>query len=503
MCRHRAHVESGLRAALPCSIDRNQLAPAGAAALALMALAACSTPPAGEPRTEAVEVPPRWAAARAAAGKPAGAQWWTAFGEARLNALVVRAIAANHDLAAAAARVEQARAQARIAGAVLHPNVDASVTASRARQNFVGLPLPGAGVASSISTTYGISLNASWELDLWGRLRAGRTAAIADLKAVEAERSAAALSIAGQTARIYFAIAEAREQLALAQATLLNRRTTASRVRRRYEAGLRPPFDLRLALANEAAATALAAQRGREIDALQRQLELLLGDYPRATVAVSDALPRLGALPDAGVPAELLSRRPDVLAAERTLAASGGRVAAARAALCPQLRLSASAGRRGTEPAQLADSALSVWSLAADLLAPVFQGGRLRADIELSEARRSEALERYRQTLLLAFTEVETALAADRLLETQVKAARERVEHTRGAQRLAEDRYGAGLVTFLEVLEAQRQALDAASQLLAARRQRIDARVDLYLALGGGLEPSADVSALGSVGRKQ
>lgn len=476
--------------------DVNPLIPrsgrAAAGLLAALAITGCATPPSSSPRTAPVVVPASWVAAPVSPGEAVDARWWTHFADPRLEGLVAQAIIANYDLAAAAARIEQAQAQARIAGAAVYPSADVGVSASRARQNFVGLPIPGrGGVVSSISTTVGVALNAAWELDLWGRLRAGERAAASDLGATRAEYAAAALSLAGQTARIYFALVEAREQHALARSTLENRSATATQVRRRYEAGIRPPFDLRLALANEAAANALLAQRARELAALERQLELLTGAYPRGDAAVRSALPAVPPLPDAGAPAQVLARRPDVVAAARRLEAAGSRVAAAQAALYPQLRLAASVGRRASDPADLAESAFSVWSLAGDLLAPVFRGGRLRAEVTLAEARQTEALERYRQALLTAFTEVEVALSADALLAQQVEAVAARVEQTRAAQRLAEDRYGRGLVDFLDVLEAQRQAVEAASQLLAVRRQHLDARIDLFLALGAGFDPAA------------
>jgi len=494
-------------------------------------LAACASVPDSSPPDPGVEVPASWTALEAEA--PAAPDtafpeddWWRGFGDPALDRLVDQALERNGDLAAAAARIDQASAQARIVGADPLPRIDTSGNGSRQRQNFIGFPIPGSDrqVLSTTSTSLGVSLNVSWEADLWGRLRAREAAALADVEATRADWAAARLSLAGQVAKGWFALREARAQSRLAEATVDNRRLTEERIRRRYESGLRSPLDLRLAMANRASAEGLLAQRRQQLDAARRQVEILAGRYPRGEVgtenriarasmasrtAMTPALEPARELPDpsgpapTGLPSELLLRRPDLAASERRLAAAGARIEEARKALYPRLSLTGSAGRRSQDLEDPLDSDFSVWSLLGNVLQPIFQGGRLRAAVELSEARQRELAAGYLQSALRAFGEVETALAAESRLGEQVGALTEATEQSLAARELAEDRYAAGLADLLTLLESQRQALDAQSRLLTARRQRLDARVDLILALGGGFEAgerSSESSVLATAG---
>jgi NodT family efflux transporter outer membrane factor (OMF) lipoprotein len=478
----------------------------GPATLLLAALAAtgCATVPATEPGP-VVEPPATWTATGSGAPpsdpspEAAGAatqlaaetaSWWAAFGDARLDRLVEQALAGNHDLAAAAARVDEAAALARIAGADLGPQAAVGFDGSRARRNFIGLPIPNGGdVLSTTSTSLGVSLNLSWEADLWGRLRARQGGAVARLEAAAADEAAARLSVAGQTAKAWFALVEASQQVALARTTLDSRQRSARQVRRRFESGLRPGLELRLALVNESTAEAQLAGRERQLDLARRQLELLLSRYPAGEIvpeADSVELPRPPAPLPAGLPSELVERRPDLVAHELRWASAGLAVKEARAALYPTLRLTGSSGRVSQEIGDLLDSEFSVWSLAAGLLQPLFQSGRLRAGVELSDARRREIAESYAQAVLRAFGEVELALSGERWLAGERQALERAAEQSVAAERLAQERYSRGIGSYLAVLEGQREASAAQSRLLEIRRQQLDARIDLHLALGGG-----------------
>jgi len=469
---------------------------------ALLLLAACASAPPASPPVLDGEIPEAWQAAgdeATAAALPAGQPWWTAFDDPELTALIDEALAHNHDLRAAAARVEAAAAQARIAGAALKPQLDGRVDASRRQQVFVGLPIPGTGnVLSSRSSSVGLSLNVSWEADLWGRLKAGRAAAASDLQAAAADLEGARLSLAAQTAKAYFALAEATRQVELAEATAASRRAATERAERRYRRGLLPALDVRLARASEAQAASALALRRRQREGIERQLEVLLGRYPSGDLdRPGGALPALpGAVP-AGLPAALVTRRPDLAAAERRMAAAGWRVAEARRALYPRLSLTAGGGTTSDDVRDLLDEDFSVWNVAGNLLRPIFQGGRLRAAVELAEAGRERRLAEYAAAALRAFAEVETALENERRLAAEEAALEKLVEESRGALRLAEERYFAGAAGggYLAILDSQRQLFAAESQLLAARRQRLDNRVDLYVALGGGFTTRSDDAA--------
>ena len=315
------------RTTTPCALEPRPLGPgwAGGARMALVPLVSllpllamgcaglrvhrpAQPDGAGEALAGSVELPPAWTAARGAASeRPPVAEpppetrsepWWRSFGDPHLSRLIGESLAGSFDLAAAAARVEAAQARARIAGADLSPQADLSVSGSRARRNFIGFPIPGAGerVLSTTNTSWGVSLNLSWEVDLWGRIRSGRSAAGRTVDAARADLAGAALSLSGQTAKAYFAVLEARQQAALARGTLENRRTNEERVRRRYEAGLTNALDLRLARAERASAESALAARRQALDGLERQLETLLVRYPaRRLESLPERLPDLSA----------------------------------------------------------------------------------------------------------------------------------------------------------------------------------------------------------------
>ncbi|MDY7092292.1 MAG: efflux transporter outer membrane subunit [Acidobacteriota bacterium] len=473
--------------------------------LGALGLTACGHSTAVSPEV-GVEVPERWTAEAAISEAAPGDLSLPALaasdlpevgfdlGEPALAAVIEEALEGNRDLAAAAARLDQAAARARIAGADLWPQASAGFDANRSKRNFIGFPIPGSGgdeVLSSTSTTFGVALNVSWEPDLWGRVRAGRDAANADLAAAQADFVGARRSLAAQTAKAWLAAVEAAQQRSLAQVTLENREDSTAKVRRRYEAGLRSPLDLRLAQASDEGARASLAARRAQLDAALRQLEVLLGRYPAARLELAGELPRAAAVP-AGLPSELVTRRPDVQAAERRLVAAGARVAEARASLYPRITLTGSTGTSSEQLENLLDGDFSVWSLAGSILQPLFQGGRLRAGVDLARATEAEGVAAYAGTVLRAFAEVETNLAATELLRLQEEALEGAVEQAVAAERLAQERYGSGLADYLTVLESQRQALDSQSQLLSVRRQRLAAQIDLYLALGGDLEPSLE-----------
>lgn len=458
----------------------------------------CSSVPKQAKLDPAVPVPTEWSVP-ASSGAVEDA-WWIEWNDPALTALIEEALQQNHDLKAAAARMDAALAQAAIAGADIFPRADITFDSARRQQNFVGLPIPGVGnrVLTSRSTTHGVSLNLSWELDVWGRVRKGRQAATAEAQATTNDFRAAQLSLAAQIAKAWFAATEAAQQLRLAQETAANYTTTAERVRARYEQGIRPPLDLRLSLSAESSARALVAQRERELQSAQRQLEILLGRYPSAQQDGASTLPALQADIPAGLPSDLLERRPDLVAAERRFAAAGARVGEAKSALFPRIALTGSGGRSSSELSDLLSNQFNVWALAANFAQPLFQGGRLRGNIKVAEARAREASENYAATVLRAFSEVETALASEELLERRENELREAREQSNAALQLAEQRYSAGLEDFVTLLEAQRRALEAESQLLQVRRQRLENRIDLHLALGGGFQEPTSSTARNS-----
>lgn len=445
-------------------------------------------------------IPTEWNRARLenVETQPVTTTWWRAFGDTELDRLIAVVLASNRDLRSSSARLDAALAQARIAGAARKPQASLSTDNSRRKQNFIGLPIPGAegSVLSNTSTTLGASLNVSWEADLWGRIRDSRLASQARAEAAAYELEAARLSITGQTAKAWFAFLEAKSQVSLALETLDNRTSVRDRIEKRYRQGLRTALDLRLAVANEANAEARYAVQRRQQDAVRRQLEVLLARDAEAMGILDHTasdLPTLPAAAKPGLPTEVLRRRPDLQASESRLAAAGLDVTAARKLLYPRLTLTGSTGRTSQELNDLLDSDFSVWSLAAGLLQPLFQGGRLRAGVALSEAEQRNLLAQHENAIIRAVTDVEAQLANDAYLADQQSAVALAKEASSAAEALAQDRYFSGLSDYLSVLAAQSQATTAASQLLEIDRLRLGQRVDLYLSLGGG-PPSTDVT---------
>jgi NodT family efflux transporter outer membrane factor (OMF) lipoprotein len=460
-------------------------------------LAACSVQPAPIDTHLDVPVPTEWVHAADSITDAAAPDWWQSFGDDNLTRLITEALERNQNLQAAAARVLASEAQARIAGADLSPQVSADANGSRRRQNFIGLPIPGVDVLSSTTTAVGVNLNVSWEADLWGRLRARKAGAISNLEASHLDYQAARLSLAGQTAKAWFAVLESERQVDVAQRTLESRQTTLERIRRRYKAGLSQALELRFAISDAALAKSLVAQRRQQAQATRRALQLIVYRYPSGTLDELTAASHLPSLPEpvpGGLPADLVARRPDLTAVETRLAAAGWSVTEARRALYPRLTLTGSTGSLSSEVEDLLDSDFSVWSIAGGLLAPLFQGGRLRAAVDISEARQQEALAHYVQSILVAFSEVEGSLTAEDFLSQRDQALRVAVDEANSALALAKSQYASGLVTYLAVLESQRQSLNAESQLVSVQRQRLDARVDLYLALGGDWRPQQPIT---------
>ena len=467
-----------------------------------------------------VEFAPEPAAPAAveAAGTPA-ADWWKTFGDPALDGVVERALSDNLTLREAAARLAQAAADAGIARSALYPQVGTGVERLQARQAFIGLPIsdiaesaglpiPGLGGEDDVLTAdfvrYGLSLDLTWEANLWRAATPRARAANAVMEAAVAEVAGARVSLAGQAARLYFLAVEAREQARVAEAIAASQEETVRWTRERARIGEATLAEVDAAKARLAEAQATAASRRQARSAAVRGLEVLFTDYPDGEPGpdwtLGGALPAVQSPVPAGAPADLISRRPDVASAERRLAMSQEFTEMARRARYPQFPLTSSAGTATTRLKDLVSGDFSVWSLIARIAAPVFQGGRIRAQIRQEEARDREALAVYARTVLTAYQEVEAALSAEEALsEVQSRSAEALAASRRALTRTAAQRRS-GFVSRLAELDAERAVLIAESAHLSQVRARLDNRVNLSLALGGGFERTNGEDSAGEAG---
>lgn len=426
----------------------------------------------------------------------AGGTFWGPFQEVTLDALVDEALQHNRNVAASAARLAAAASRSSIARSVRWPSLDASAGWGRTKNIFVGLPIPGSTAPlESLSTSWNAGLTASWEVDLWGRLAAGAASADAAFGASLADHAAAQLSVAAETSRAWFAAREARLQVELSEATVASYRDSLRVTEDRFEAGLVGALDVRLARSNVATSEANLVT-ARRLDAVaRRRIELVLGRYPSAELEVPGPFGELPPDVPAGLPAELLARRPDLAGLERQLVAAEANIQERRADRWPRIVLTASAGRTSDAVDDLLDGDFTVWSLASSLTAPLFDAGRRAAAVEEAEANARAAGEAFAGAVLVAFAEVENALDAEGRLREGLAFLEVAVDEARAARELADAQYREGLVGIELVLDAQRRLLSAESAVLTNRRELFINRVDLVVALGGGFDAPATSDA--------
>lgn len=449
-----------------------------AAILMPLLLGACV--PALTPRPEASSVAPPadWRTGLAADGAIDG-QWWARFGDPQLSALVEQARANNSDLAIAAARVAEARAQEKVARSLLLPSLSVAVPASEARSvNAFGQP------SESFSTQP--LFQAAYEVDLFGANDARRDAARASAAAFAAAHEAATLSVSATTASSYIALLALDERRELLKETLVSRGEALRIARDRAEAGYTSQLELRQSEAEYRATEQQIPAIEAAIARQENALSVLVGDTPHAIArgAAFEGLQTPAA--PAVVPSELVRRRPDIAQAEYSLAATDANLRAARAQFLPQIRLSASGG---AAISTLLGDPISVWSVGGSILAPIFSGGRLQGQFDAATAQRDQAAFAYRRTVLTAFREVEDQLALIDRLGAQEQALLAQRTAVADALRHATNRYRAGYSPYIEQIDAQRALLSVDLALIQLRADRLTSYVALYQALGGGAQP--------------
>jgi hydrophobe/amphiphile efflux-1 (HAE1) family protein/NodT family efflux transporter outer membrane factor (OMF) lipoprotein len=423
------------------------------------------------------------------AGRPldnvAKGNWWEAFGDAELNQLEGRLARANQEARGALARLDQARATARVARGQLLPSLSADPGYARDRYSPNQVPSFG-GVTAN---TFRAPLDLSYEVDLWGRVRRGFEGARAEAQASLAEYHNVLLSLQAELAHNYFALRALDAEIATVAGTVKLRQEQTRLVQGRFDGGIGNELDIARAETELATTEAEAASLAKRRAELENAVAILVGASPAVF-----KLPPAGAehwsppppeIP-AGLPADLLERRPDVAAAERQLAAANARIGVAKAAFFPVLTLTGSGGYVSADVDTLFKWDSHTWSLGPSLSLPLFAGGRNRAGFQRAQAAHAEAVARYRQQVLVAFAEVENSLAGIRFLGEQAAAQQRAVASAHRAAGLAADRYRSGMVTYLEVVDADREALQAERARAQLAGQRLSAAIQLVKALGGG-----------------
>jgi len=452
---------------------RTLLAVATAAALAGCAL---KTPPDPvELRRQALpnlQVPETWAS-RSALGGSAEEGWLGSFRDPMLNLLVEEALAYNADLRVAGARVEQAAGYARVAAAGMYPAVNL-------------LARGGGKMSGDNSGLQGVALSAGWELDVWGRVRYGRAAGEAQYASALADLEYARQSLVALAAKSWFLAIEAKMQRQVAQDAVRSAERLVSLAQDRERVGRGDAMDVANAEANLETYRDTLRQLELSYEQSLRALELLLGRYPAAQVEAPGELPPMPAPIPAGLPSELLERRPDVIAAERRVAAAFNRRGEAQAARLPRIALTASVNTISSDLFVLQDRDNPVWSLGANLVAPIYQGGALRAQVEIRTAEQKQAVAEYARVALRAFGDVENALAGEVASQDREQILLRGVAQSDRALELAKVAFDVGSIDLRPVQQQQLASFATRSALVRVQSEQRVQRVNLYLALGGG-----------------
>jgi len=451
----------------------------GCALAALAALAACSVGPAY--KRPDIPLPPQWqeTSNEGAAVWPS-ADWWHGFGSEKLDELIAEAQRSNDDLAVAIARLQEADAQARIAGAPLLPSIDFSADASRQQAQI-------AGGGHGTFNTFNPVLTASYELDFWGKNRALRAAARATAIASHYDKETVALTVISSVATTYFQILQFRDRLDVARQNLVNGQKILRGLQLQQTAGIATALDVAQQETTVALLDAAIPPLQQQFRQTVNALALLIGKTPESIDVNTGTLNSLKSpLVVEGLPSQLLSRRPDVAESEQQLISANADITVARAALFPSIQLTAGGGYESSALSSLINPASRVWSVSAGLTQPIFHGGALRGQVVFSNAHYAELLSSYHKTVISAFGNVENALVAARQTKEQQRRQQTAVDTAQRAFQYAQIQMSAGTVNILTVLNTENALFSAQDELVQIQYLHLQSLVDLFTALGGG-----------------
>lgn len=460
-------------------------------------LGACAVGP--DYKRPAMELPQDWATRQKAASPAAvkqvssmGERWWSLYADPVLDKLEDEALAHNADAQVAVVRVLEARAQLGVTESDRYPAVTANVNESRTKYSQLSsFPRP-------ITNLSHVTLDASYELDLWGKFRRASEAARAELLAAESSRDAVRLSLTAQVAQQYFALLAYDAEDAAVRRELVGRQETLELDRKRVAVGVLSEYDLHQSEAAEAAVRSQMATIAQQRDRQEAVLALLLGRSPREVMngTLARGNPKLAdSWVPAGLPAELLLRRPDLKQAEMNLVALNARIGVARAQYFPSIGLTTYLGSESTAFSKLFTGPAGVFQFAASVSQPIFNAGRIGSEVDAAEAARDQALVQYKQAVASAFADVRNALSAQSAAQQVLAAETSRAESLSQAYRQAQLRYQAGIASRLELLDVERNYLQAELNRLDAQRAQRAAVADLFKSLGGGWQEAANVQS--------
>jgi multidrug efflux system outer membrane protein len=417
--------------------------------------------------------------------------WWKSYSDPALDRMIDEALMHNLDLRRAIARVDEARAALGITRADQYPGVSANAEASRNRisqESVISVP-PGVDPKYN---DYRATLNAAYEIDFWGKYRRATEAARAELLGSQFNREAVRLALVADVAKGYFALRALDAQVAITRRTLSTRQASTALQRMRFEAGVASEFDLRQVEAESAQAQALLPNIEQRLAVQETALAVLIGRSPRAVVTqpvdrgtAIDAMTPPPSVP-AGLPSEILERRPDLRQAEQNLIAANARIGVARAAYYPSISLTGFLGAESNTLAGLFDTQARIWQFAGSVAQTVFDARRTRSQVGVAQARQQQALAQYQSAIQNAFKDALDALVTQRKAREAMEAEQMRIDALEASLRLAQMRYDNGVSSLLDVLIAERSLLDAQLNRVEAQRAQLSASADLFKAMGGG-----------------
>ena len=420
--------------------------------------------------------------------------WWEGFHNDELNQLIEQALERNHNVREASYRVLEGRALALAAGAGLYPQADFEGAYSRIRRSEnilvspTGVDPEGFAPPGSSFDLWTASIDLRWELDMWGRIRRNMEAASADAVALEMDRRGVILALISDVGQAYFRLRELDEQIEIAKKNLALQKDSLSIISHRAEAGLVSDLDVKRAEVLTFQTAALIPDLQRQRAAQQHQLEILTGYNPNTRALAAKPLRKVIVQPiiPVGLPSDLLQRRPDIVEVEETLKAANARIGEARAYFFPTIAITGTGGFRTSEFDQWFKWASRGFSIGPSITLPIFEGYTNVARLEIAESRYHQMLEQYQQTILNAFREVADLLVALQTRGEQLASQHQEVQAAEEARELADIRYRKGLVTYLDVLDAERTVLRSELTLVQTERARLTDMVALFKAVGGG-----------------